>query len=121
MTAFCRSIMALLLVGLCQMTAVAAPDGLRKYPGKLAKENLKIAPMPRKAQARVAEQPVTSIGGSYMCNLYDEATYNGYAGVYLNTSYIWRWQIPALKTFYWCPVKLFDEFSLYKFTGQPMS
>ena len=22
---------------------------------------------------------------------------------------------------YWCPVKLFDEFSLYKFTGQPMS
>ena len=99
MTAFCRSIMALLLVGLCQMTAVAAPDGLRKYPGKLAKENLKIAPMPRKAQARVAEQPVTSIGGSYMCNLYDEATYNGYAGVYLNTSYIWRWQIPALKTF----------------------
>ena len=25
------------------------------------------------------------------------------------------------KGFYWCPVKLFDEFSLYKFTGQPMS
>ena len=23
--------------------------------------------------------------------------------------------------YYWCPVKLFDEFSLYKFTGQPMS
>ena len=23
--------------------------------------------------------------------------------------------------YYWCPVKLFNEFSLYKFTGQPMS
>lgn len=26
-----------------------------------------------------------------------------------------------VKNIYWCPVKLFDEFSLYKFTGQPMS
>ncbi|MEE1223235.1 MAG: hypothetical protein UHL07_06885 [Bacteroidaceae bacterium] len=30
-------------------------------------------------------------------------------------------QYKDMKTFYWCPVKLFDEFSLYKFTGQPMS
>lgn len=89
-----RCIPALLLLLICQISALAATPS-REYPAAFQSDNLRIAPVKKKMQSREATQSDSGIGIRYMCSHVGEDIYNEYGGTYLNDCYAWFWSSPA--------------------------